>query len=85
MDPACGTAGFLISAYKHILAANINEDGSSVLTPDHKRTFGRPTSRGTTSRPIWCAWSLVNMYLHGFVEPQIFEYDTLTSEERWNE
>ena len=28
--------------------------------------------------------SLVNLYLHGFVEPHIAEYDTLTSEERWN-
>ena len=29
--------------------------------------------------------SLVNMYLHGFTDPHIFEYDTLTSEEHWNE
>ena len=29
--------------------------------------------------------SLVNMYLHGFVQPDIHEYDTLTSEERWDE
>ena len=29
--------------------------------------------------------SLVNMYLHGFADPHIREYDTLTSEERWNE
>ena len=29
--------------------------------------------------------SLVNMYLHGFADPHIVEYDTLTSEERWNE
>ena len=29
--------------------------------------------------------SLVNLYLHGFVEPHVVEYDTLTSEERWNE
>ena len=29
--------------------------------------------------------SLVNLYLHGFVDPRISEYDTLTSEERWNE
>jgi type I restriction enzyme M protein len=29
--------------------------------------------------------SLVNMYLHGFTDPHIYEYDTLTSEERWNE
>ena len=29
--------------------------------------------------------SLVNMYLHGFPEPHIIEYDTLTSDDRWNE
>jgi type I restriction enzyme M protein len=29
--------------------------------------------------------SLVNLYLHGFAEPSIFEYDTLTSEDKWNE
>ena len=29
--------------------------------------------------------SLVNLYLHGFTDPHIDEYDTLTSEDRWNE
>ena len=29
--------------------------------------------------------SLVNMYLHGFPSPKIHEYDTLTSEEKWDE
>ena len=29
--------------------------------------------------------SLVNLYLHGFADPHIYEYDTLTSQERWNE
>jgi type I restriction enzyme M protein len=29
--------------------------------------------------------SLVNMYLHGLNDPHIFEYDTLTSQDRWNE
>ncbi|MYF79461.1 MAG: N-6 DNA methylase, partial [Chloroflexi bacterium] len=29
--------------------------------------------------------SLVNLYLHRFPDPDVFEYDTLTSEERWNE
>ena len=29
--------------------------------------------------------SLVNMYLHGFTDPHIYEYDTLTSQDRWNE
>ena len=26
-----------------------------------------------------------NMYLHGLNEPNIYEYDSLTSEERWDE
>ncbi|MCY4109578.1 MAG: N-6 DNA methylase, partial [Chloroflexi bacterium] len=29
--------------------------------------------------------SLVNMYLHRFAAPRIYEYDTLTSEDRWDE
>ena len=28
---------------------------------------------------------LANMYLHGFPEPNVVEYDALTSEDRWNE
>jgi type I restriction enzyme M protein len=31
LDPACGTAGFLISAYKHILRTNIDAKGRSTL------------------------------------------------------
>lgn len=29
--------------------------------------------------------SLVNLYLHGFTNPRIYEYDTLTSEDKWSE
>src|SRR5688500_11709589 len=36
LDPACGTAGFLISAWKHIRASNRDEDGHSTLTPDEE-------------------------------------------------
>ena len=35
LDPACGTAGFLISSYKHILAAN-TDDGNGALTPEDR-------------------------------------------------
>ena len=84
LDPACGTAGFLISSYKHILAANTDEKRNSTLTPDER---GRLTGNfsGYDISPDMVRLSLVNMYLHGFQEPHIFEYDTLTSEERWNE
>src|ERR1700737_4715884 len=36
LDPACGTAGFLISSYKHILRANTNAKGKIALTPDER-------------------------------------------------
>ncbi|MFQ3580096.1 MAG: N-6 DNA methylase, partial [Bacteroidales bacterium] len=41
--------------------------------------------KGYDISPDMVRLSLVNMYLHGFVQPQIIEYDTLTSEDRWNE
>ena len=84
LDPACGTAGFLISAYKHILTANTNSDGLSTLTSDAK---GRLVNnfKGYDVSPDMVPLAVVNMYLHGFREPHITEYNTLTSEERWNE
>ena len=84
LDPACGTAGFLISSYKHILAANTDPQGASTLTPDDKGRLAA-NFKGYDISPDMVRLSLVNMYLHGFNDPHIFEYDTLTSEERWNE
>ena len=84
LDPACGTAGFLISSYKHILKANTDENGHSRLTPDEKDTLAT-NFRGYDISPDMVRLSLVNMYLHGLFAPHIFEYDTLTSQERWNE
>ncbi len=104
LDPACGTAGFLISAYKHILRANMDmRDGqdenhtddpvhpvypcefqTSMLTPDERGRLAEHF-KGYDISPDMVRLSLVNMYLHGFADPRIFEYDTLTSEDRWNE
>ena len=84
LDPACGTAGFLISSYKHILAANTDPQGASTLTPDDKGRLAA-NFKGYDISPDMVRLSLVNMYLHGFTDPHIFEYDTLTSEEHWNE
>ena len=84
LDPACGTAGFLISSYKHILAANSDPQGNSTLSPDDKSRLAA-NFKGYDISPDMVRLSLVNMYLHGFKDPHIVEYDTLTSEERWNE
>lgn len=84
LDPACGTAGFLISAYKHILAANSDAKGNSKLTPDERGRLAK-NFKGYDISPDMVRLSLANLYLHGFTDPHVYEYDTLTSEERWNE
>ena len=84
LDPACGTAGFLISAWKHILRTNTDAQGASTLTPDEKGRLARQF-KGYDISPDMVRLSLVNLYLHGFTDPHIFEYDSLTQEERWNE
>ncbi len=84
LDPACGTAGFLISSYKHILKANTDARGNSTLTPDEKGRLAQ-NFKGYDISPDMVRLSLVNLYLHGFAAPHIFEYDTLTSQDRWNE
>lgn len=104
LDPACGTAGFLISAYKHILLkySKGNIKGLNVyqynqlpddqkfpltfdqLTPDDRKKLIQ-NFVGYDISPDMVRLSLVNLYLHGFNTPNIHEYDTLSSEERWNE
>lgn len=108
LDPACGTAGFLISAYKHILLKystanacvgstrklNIYEYNKlekkpfnylgDQLTPDDRKKLIHNFA-GYDISPDMVRLSLVNLYLHGFKTPNIHEYDTLSSEERWNE
>jgi type I restriction enzyme M protein len=84
LDPACGTSGFLISAYKHILNANTDSQGNSILTPDDKKRLVA-NIKGYDISPDMVRLSLVNLYLHGFIDPHIYEYDTLTSQDRWND
>lgn len=79
LDPACGTAGFLISAFKHI-----KEQNKKGLTPDERKKLIQ-NFVGYDISPDMVRLSLVNLYLHGFSDPHIWEYDTLTSEERWDE
>ncbi|GHU75814.1 hypothetical protein FACS189461_2620 [Spirochaetia bacterium] len=89
IDPACGTAGFLISSYKHIRKANTGttkavQRPGDLLSPTERKKL-LTNFKGYDISPDMVRLSLVNLYLHGFVQPQIYEYDTLTSEDRWNE
>jgi type I restriction enzyme M protein len=84
LDPACGTAGFLISSYKHIINQNTNKKLGDKLTASDRKRIGENLV-GYDISPDMTRISLVNMYLHQFASPQIHEYDTLSSEDRWNE
>jgi len=112
LDPACGTAGFLISSYKHIRRENSSNYKADEYTPtfaesesadiasveiqkngkfrgdklgpdDRKRLANNIV--GYDISPDMVRLSLVNLYLHGFSTPKIYEYDTLTYEERWGD
>jgi len=84
LDPACGTAGFLILAYLHILEANTENKPRDMLTPDEKAKLIH-NFVGYDIDPGMVRLSLVNMYLHKFPLPHIYEYDTLTYEDRWQD
>ena len=88
LDPACGTAGFLISAYNHILENQNSEErtaqGEKPLTPDERRVL-MSNLEGYDIDPTMVRIAQVNMYLHQFKNPQIFQYDSLTNEERWSD
>lgn len=84
LDPACGTAGFLISAYKYIEKQNRDEEGKSTLSGEDRKRMA-DNFAGYDISPDMVRLSRVNMYLHGFSNPQISEYDTLTSLDKWDD
>lgn len=82
LDPACGTAGFLISAYKHIIEQA--EKNKKSLTPAQHQQLMKNIV-GYDISPDMVKLASVNLFLHQFPEPKIYEYDTLSSEERWDD
>jgi len=84
LDPACGTAGFLISSYKHILDKNKDKEGHSTLSADERKRMTENFA-GYDISPDMVRLSRVNMYLHKFAKPQISEYDTLSSLDKWDD
>ena len=82
LDPACGTAGFLISAYKHVVNANKDENGNDTLTAQDRAKLTN-NFIGYDISPDMVRLSRVNMYLHRFLDPKISETDTLTNKDVW--
>ena len=84
LDPACGTAGFLISSYKYILETNTKKKLGDNLNTSELIDLGNNIN-GYDIEPKMVRTSLVNMYLNNFTTPKISEYDCLTSLEKWND
>jgi type I restriction enzyme M protein len=62
----------------------LKQNKEKSLTPDEKLKLMNNLA-GYDISPDMVKLALVNMYLHGFPEPKIHEYDSLTSEKRWDE
>jgi type I restriction enzyme M protein len=87
LDPACGTGGFLVSAYKHILARHTSP-GSTIpgdLLTHAQRQAVYQNLAGYDTTDLMVKLSKVNLFLHGFPDPAIHIYDTLSNDARWHE
>ena len=85
IDPACGTAGFLVSAYQHVKSQHeLPGGGTSLSVPDFTQLSDN--LNGYDISPEMTKLAMANMYLHTQDKnPNIANYDTLTSTDHWNE
>lgn len=77
LDPACGTAGFLISAY--------NKISKQDLTIEEREKLINEGLVGYDINPNMVKLSHVNLFLHGCKKPNIHLYDTLTERDFWKD
>jgi type I restriction enzyme M protein len=87
LDPACGTGGFLVSAFKHILGKNTSPGstlpGDRLSHDERQRLYANFTGYDTNDQMV--KLSRVNLFLHQFATPTVHIYDTLTNDARWHE
>ncbi len=96
LDPACGTAGFLVNAYEYILKQNtskelIKEDGegnkynfkADKLKPQQKKFLDEENLYGYDIDQTMTRIALMNMMMHGITNPHIQQLNTLSK--RYNE
>jgi type I restriction enzyme M protein len=96
LDPACGTAGFLVNAYEYILKQNTSknlikkdEEGNEYnfkadkLNPQQKKFLDEETFYGYDIDQTMTRIALMNMMMHGITKPNIEQLNTLSK--RYNE
>ncbi len=77
LDPACGTGGFLASAWQHINRAD------DLTADDRSRLAGSIV--GYDISPDMVRLASINLYLSHGQDPDVSVYDTLTHEDHWND
>jgi type I restriction enzyme M protein len=91
-DPACGTAGFLLAAYKYILTSftsskycKLDENGfkrgtmgDRLITKGDKHKLEEVTFYGFDIDPTMIRIGLMNLMMHGITQPKIDYTDTLS-------
>ncbi len=82
LDPACGTAGFLVNTYEHILRTN-QKNGVSTLTPQKKKMLDEESLYGYDIDRTMVRIAVMNLMMHGITDPKIVGEDTLSK--RYNE
>ena len=74
-DPCCGTGGFLVQAYIHLLNAAKSKGAEAIERLKHNTLFGREKEKDIY--PI----TLANLILHGIERPSVWYGNTLTGNE----
>ena len=69
LDPACGTGGFLVEFYDHLVG--------QVKTPEDQRLLQRQTLHGQEAKPLPYMLAQMNLLLHGLEAPMIAYGNTL--------
>lgn len=84
-DPSVGTAGFLVSAYAHMLKPYTEENGrlgANLTDKDLWDTLSNDTFFGNDSDISMIRISMMNMMLHDIENPHIKQNDTLSKHYR---
>jgi len=84
LDPACGTAGFLVAALKHLEEKHTSDDYKkegrfpmNLLTPSERDFVYKHTFTGFDSDAEMFKFGLMNLYLHHLEDPKIIRQNTL--------
>lgn len=85
LDPACGTAGFLIQAYLYIMEQNTSEEMKKEghitgdrLRPDQHEFLKTHAFTGYDNDTDMIKISIMNLYLHGLENANVRHHDPLT-------